>query len=402
MQSSVSISFQKLGFCASNAWFDQCFAWVQQQHPNHSRHQILDEIKKQWFVTDIREPGVQEKNQIQDAWLSARKIVIKQAFICLQILSALDIAKPAYAQLQDLLKVDNDNVAISSEVESNQFKAAWEPKGSRVMKLTLTDGFKEIQAMEHEFIPALKYPVKSGMKIKLIGPLVCRRGIILLTPKNIQILSDLVIEELEQEFNIKSILRDKVGTDNVGPVHQEPQQRIRQPLSQIPALSEDNFLEDDDDIFNHVELPGNQQRPPVRGASNGTSSHKSTKPFEFLKHVQKDDQVHVVKGCVVSLATKLEVSPSKTHWKLSVIITDGSETCQRDICPQLLQQWIGIAPGDYPELRGKEKEDVKKSVHNLSQKLSTFNGLIKLQKNQIIDLVPVNRGHLQQLKNRLK
>ena len=44
----------------------------------------------QWCQTDIRESGVQERGQIEECWLKARKIVIRQS-ISLQMLSAIDI-----------------------------------------------------------------------------------------------------------------------------------------------------------------------------------------------------------------------------------------------------------------------------------------------------------------------
>ena len=66
------------------------------------------------------------------------------------------------------------------------------------------------------------------------------------------------------------------------------------------------------------------------------------------------------------------------------------------------QKSIGISAKDYAGLNSKSKEGVKNSVKNLSEKLNAFNGLIKLQNKNILDLVPINRGHLQQLKNRLK
>ena len=75
---------------------------------------------------------------------------------------------------------------------------------------------------------------------------------------------------------------------------------------------------------------------------------------------------------------------------------------QVNICHEFLQRSIGICAREYAALKGSSKTEVKNSVKNLSEKLNVFNGLIKLQGKDIIDLVPVNRGHLQQLKNRLK
>ena len=221
MESSVATSFDKLGFNASRLWFNQCFEWCRSENPNYSRSKVLDEIKRQWFMTDIREDGVQnEQSIIEESWLKARKIVIKQN-ICLQILSAIDIGKSAYSQLQEILKADIANTLISSDSDQKEFKAAWEPKGNRVLKICFTDGHRKIYGIEHEPISSLKYPLTPGMKVRLNGPLICRRGTILLTPKNLYTLSDLGIEDLETEFELKTILADKIGKEDVGLVQVE-------------------------------------------------------------------------------------------------------------------------------------------------------------------------------------
>ena len=61
---------------------------------------------------------MQERGQIEESWLKARKIVIKQN-ICVQVLSAIDISKPAYTQLQEMLKVDNANTAVSADGDNS-------------------------------------------------------------------------------------------------------------------------------------------------------------------------------------------------------------------------------------------------------------------------------------------
>ena len=61
---------------------------------------------------------------------------------------------------------------------------------------------------------------------------------------------------------------------------------------------------------------------------------RSSKPYEYLKNIPKnDDELHIIKGCIVTLATKLSVNTStvKKEWQLSVIITDGSASRQVNI-----------------------------------------------------------------------
>ena len=69
-------------------------------------------------MTDIRENGVQARGLIEESWLTEQKIVIRQS-VCVQVLSAVDISKPSYSQLQEMLKVDNANTAISAEGDSD-------------------------------------------------------------------------------------------------------------------------------------------------------------------------------------------------------------------------------------------------------------------------------------------
>ena len=85
-----------------------------------------------------------------------------------------------------------------------------------------------------------------------------------------------------------------------------------------------------------------------------------------------------------------------------MIITDGSASRRVDISHDFLKKSIGISAREYASLKDSSKTEVKNSVKSLSEKLNSFNGLIKLQGKDIIELVPINRGHLQQLKNRLK
>lgn len=472
MQSSVATNFKQLGWSASREWFDQCFEWCHSENPTSSRQKLLSEIKNQWCMTDIRENGVQERGQIEESWLKARKIVLRQS-VTVQILSAIDISKPAYVQLQEINKVDNANTAISADGDNNaptqiptQFKSAWEPKGTRVLKLRLTDGFKEIHAIEHEPISAIRYPTNPGMKIKLVAPLICRNGTVLLKPKNVHVINEQGIDELIEEFDLKKMLTSMIGTEYVGPVQLDNQiptgnpninrqnnpttqvqqirqnnptsniqqnwqnnstsqvQQINRQISREPTRQQStqrqptrhvaqisNFEDEDDDFFNSVDIPEDvplqrvaPKAPKIETTLERTTSsvNRSTKPFEYLKDIPENDaNLHNIKGCIVTLATKLNVNPKK-EWQLSVIITDGSASRQVNICHEYLQKSIGICPKDYAGLNSKSKAEMKNSVKNLSEKLNAFNGLIKLQCNSILDLVPINRGHLQQLKNRLK
>ena len=132
---------------------------------------------------------------------------------------ALKWKKKILGKINNVLK----STQAGTQQPGTQFKAAWEPKGSRTLRLCFTDGFKQIYAIEHQPISAIRYPTSPGMKIKLIGPLTCRRGTLLLMPKNVHIISENAIEELSEEFDLKKMLTAKIGTDYVGPIQVDNQ-----------------------------------------------------------------------------------------------------------------------------------------------------------------------------------
>ena len=84
---------------------------------------------------------------------------------CLQqVQRAIDVGQnSAYSQLQTALKVKNENALVSADIDTQRpFTASWEPKSKRMLKLTVSDGFKSVSALEFEPISQLSYPVAPG------------------------------------------------------------------------------------------------------------------------------------------------------------------------------------------------------------------------------------------------
>ena len=186
----------RLCYGFSDEWLNACKEWCRQSNLARTDQELWRNIQDQWLTTDISSEGVQAKRQIRPAWQKAKKIVIRDNAY-LQVLSGSDISQSAMSQLQANLKLDNDNSSVSAENQNRQ--PSWEPKSSRHLKLTMTDGFEQIQGIEHESIHALK-EVLPGMKIEIKGPFTCRNGMILLTSKNVTILGGQV-EALYESFN---------------------------------------------------------------------------------------------------------------------------------------------------------------------------------------------------------
>ena len=95
-------------------------------------------------------------------------------------------------------------------------QAAWEPKAKRMLKFLLTDGSETVYAIEHEPLPNIVDPVSPGTKLVLVGPLIARRGIIMLTAKNVKVWGGCV-EEMAEEFSSKKKLQSLIGQEDDEP-----------------------------------------------------------------------------------------------------------------------------------------------------------------------------------------
>lgn len=74
--------------------------------------------------------------------------------------SIVDVGKPAYNQLQKLKGQSLD----TGEVQEKKFS---EPKPTRLLLLQLSDGVRELQAMEYQPIPQLNVELLPGTKVLL-------------------------------------------------------------------------------------------------------------------------------------------------------------------------------------------------------------------------------------------
>ena len=241
--------------------------------------------------------------QIDEQWTNAncQKQIIKKSMV-LQVLSCVDVGQSAYSQLQNILKVDNENVAVSADAEDpsvapTQYRqAAWEPKTSRMLKLILTDGFQTIQAIEHEPIHDLKYPMNPGCKLKLKPPITCRRGVMMLIRKNVEFLGG-EVEEMRGEFELKKVLAGIVGTENVGPIGNNNNTGVADlvtppaPVNDIVATTTDTeapFDDDIDDFLNQVEDP-----MAITADANNVKSEPASLPSQIEPKTSTNTQTQM-------------------------------------------------------------------------------------------------------------
>nr|CAD7578417.1 unnamed protein product [Timema californicum] len=125
----------------------------------------------------------------------------------LQVESVVDIAHPSYGQLLKLRQVSTENVDVTETKAQS-----WEPKSGRVLQLSLCDGLQEIRGMEYRPINKLNTPLLPGCKVLVIGPLDCRRGVLLLQEHNLQLLGG-EVDSLLVPNALENILARKLNLE---------------------------------------------------------------------------------------------------------------------------------------------------------------------------------------------
>ncbi|XP_046387957.1 recQ-mediated genome instability protein 1-like isoform X2 [Ischnura elegans] len=212
--------------------------------------------------------------------LTLQKEVTLRGTYAVQVESVIDIGTPAYSQLLIERKVATENCEVTEKKAEN-----WEPKPRRVLKLSIYDGVQELVAMEYSPVRDLNKYLIPGIKILIIGPVRCRRGIIMLEQKNVNVLGG-EVDTLLAVNNVENILLRALNLSENNdpsprvpsistagnadatvrrvsppPLYQRNEGRVGQTSSNAPSVSD--FPNDDEMVeFMAVEAYSRQEGHP--------------------------------------------------------------------------------------------------------------------------------------------
>nr|XP_012154013.1 PREDICTED: recQ-mediated genome instability protein 1-like isoform X2 [Megachile rotundata] len=93
-----------------------------------------------------------------------------------------DIATSKYKQLE---QIRNTHISETEPSESEKFDK-WQPPKKRMIQLRLTDGVQDIIGIEYNYISWFNDVLLPGYKIMIMGPVKCRKGVLLLEPGKCQ------------------------------------------------------------------------------------------------------------------------------------------------------------------------------------------------------------------------
>lgn len=163
-------------YTMNDAWLRDCVKYFirDANHEITDRH-ILEFVESQWQLSDLREinneNGCLPKNLIQQV-----HTLLTDTYI-LQVDKMYDIANSKYKQLCEIRKsVNSENLEVTEEEKQTE----WEPKARKMIQLCLTDGMQDVTAIEYTPLKQMTNMLLPGYKVMIIGPVSCRRGVILL------------------------------------------------------------------------------------------------------------------------------------------------------------------------------------------------------------------------------
>lgn len=179
-------------------WLEACVEWIieENQGIRLSQTQLNGLVFEQWLLADLREIG---SKCLPDQIASTQKFQLNGVF-ALQVDSMVDVGKPYYGQLQKVQGSESRNVEVTAEPAP-----PWEPKPTRMMMLTMTDGDVTVQGMEYKPISCLSGQMKPGCKVLVKGSVQCRRGILMLTADNVTVLGGEVDALVETNTPVNSL-----------------------------------------------------------------------------------------------------------------------------------------------------------------------------------------------------
>ena len=170
----------------SDMWLESCIHWCKTEtlSPNYTPKELQSKVYEQWLLLDLRDVEV----AVLPPHLSTKQHYTLTGNFCLQMMQIVDISKPKLWQLQ---KIRNSNALTRGTQQDSDIAGT----GKRLLQMTLTDGVQEIEAMEYRPVPTLRLNLAPGTKMRVMGPVVVRRGRLMLEQQNVKVLGG-EVEEL--------------------------------------------------------------------------------------------------------------------------------------------------------------------------------------------------------------
>ncbi|KAK2143564.1 hypothetical protein LSH36_831g00041 [Paralvinella palmiformis] len=281
-------------FQAPLDWLEACCAWLNEENTGSSLslNELRSQVLSQWLLSDLREIGMRS---LPEGLNDQAKILLEGSY-CLQVNATYDASSSFYSQLQKVRGTENENVQVSATQNSQSQR----PESGRLLMFEMTDGVQSIKGMEYRQLPAVDDSLTPGAKVIISGPVVCRQGVLMLTPENWMLLGGEVDALVE---NSKVNVLQRVLASNK---ERDPMETLKQTFStsEDPARYRDESIHqkattrnDDDDMddfligvdLSQLDEWEQQLNEPSRGSH--TSGLAKEVKRSYIDEVSKDSNV---------------------------------------------------------------------------------------------------------------
>lgn len=231
----------------SEKWVIEAVEYYRSNDPNISLQSLKNEIYNQWKLNNLRDFKIPS---LPSNLPSHEKITLPGKY-AVQVEQMLDASQSCYSQLQKLQKVSLDNI------EATETPGEWHVKikPNRCLTFTISDGVQEVRAMEYAPIKKLREDdpeLLPGFKMIIIGPVQCRKGMILLKEENVEVLGG-EVDAFSEIYKKQSILCKRLNIEDS--IDEQSEENFNQNDNvSNENIDISNLLSENDEVFMNVSL----------------------------------------------------------------------------------------------------------------------------------------------------
>lgn len=258
-------------YLMNNEWLRDCIEFYMNQHKNSTMEEILQFVRGQWQLSDLRE--INNDNGSLPPKLSEKKFIILSGNYILQVEQMYNITKAKYKQLKEIRNVNFSEV---DPAEEEMMKKMTKTQKKRMMQLKLTDGLQNIIGIEYNPISQLNDMLLPGYKVMIIGPIICRRGVLLLEEGKLKGIGG-EVDNLLIPNALENILARALNLPENPDPYNDNEIKSNNIQKEEPEI-DDNFFEEDFEInFTNV--------------SKNTNSHNKNEEIIIESHNKNESPI---------------------------------------------------------------------------------------------------------------
>ncbi|KAF6200105.1 hypothetical protein GE061_006406 [Apolygus lucorum] len=220
---------------------------------SNEKQRDIDSKRQRWTLADLTDVAA---GTLPTGCSNCTKMILKGQY-AVQFNYFINVAVPFHKQLQKIRRPDaQKNLEVDNERQEKDRDAFRDHnnKGSRSLKMEITDGVTTVVGFETTSIPVIKNKI-PGEKAVLTGPIEVRKGVLLLNSNNVTLLGGevdtLLVPNAEENVLARALKQpenpDPYNVENRAPLggdsveveqpNRVPQQQTHVPNSTNPSQS---------------------------------------------------------------------------------------------------------------------------------------------------------------------